>query len=396
MNPQEIRKDFPMLNEAMIYFDNACTTLKPQQVIDAEMEYYSEYSGCSGRSAHHVAKKTDEEFELARHNIAKFVNANEEELIFTRNTTEALNLVANSFEMPQGRDEIVTTIMEHHSAYVPFFERSRKEKIKLNIVKETSSVEEWQEKINKKTGIVVVHAVNNTIGTAPPLKEITNIAHDNGAVVLVDGAQSVPHSITNFRKSNFDFLAFSGHKMLGPTGIGALVAKKELLAKLKPFMTGGGTIEEVKLDRVKYLEGPHKFEAGIQNYAGAIGFSAAVNYLKKIGMNRIEDYEKKLIDRMEKRADEIDKLTVYGEFKDKKSAVFTFNIKGVAAHQVTIMLDKMQKICTRSGVFCAQPAMEYLGAGNGAVRASLYFYNTMEELDVFFTNVEEIARTLGS
>ncbi|MDO8554170.1 MAG: cysteine desulfurase [Candidatus Micrarchaeota archaeon] len=393
----EIRKDFPMLGgTSLIYFDNACTTLKPQQVIDAEMEYYSKYSGCAGRSAHHVAKKTDEEFELARHNIANFVNANEEELIFTRNTTEALNLVANSFEMPQGRDEIVTTIMEHHSAYVPFFEKSRKEKLKLNIVKETDAIEEWKEKITKKTGIVVVHAVNNTIGSEPPLRKIVKFAHDNGAVVLVDGAQSVPHSITDFKKNNLDFLAFSGHKMLGPTGIGALVVKKELLTKLKPFMVGGGTIEEVKLDKVKYLEGPHRFEAGIQNYAGAIGFSSAVNYLKKIGMSRIEEYEKRLIVEMEKRSNEIAKLTIYGNFKDKKSAIFTFNINGVKPHQVTIMLDKMKKICTRSGVFCAQPAMDYLGAGNGAVRASLYFYNTMEELDVFFKSVDEIAKTLGS
>ncbi len=396
MDVEKIRKDFRIFERknAPIYFDNACTTFKPIQVIEAMSSYFEDYPACAGRSMHHLGKKADEQFELARHDIAKFVSAGDDEIVFTKNTTEAMNLVANSFELPKDKNEIVTTIMEHHSALLPFRRKSENEGITLTTVNNVASIEEWEEKVTKKTGIVVVHAVNNTIGTAPPLKEIVKIAHDYGALVLVDGAQGVPHSSTNFRDSNFDFLAFSGHKMLGPPGIGCLVAKKGLLAKMRPFIVGGGTIEHVKADSVTYLQGPHKFEGGIQNYSGAIGLSAACGYLKKIGMANIEEHEKKLIAGMEKRASELKNIAVYGNFRDKKSAVFTFNINGVTAHQVTLMLDRMRRICTRSGVFCAQPAMEFLGAGNGAVRASLYIYNTLEELELFFTAVEEIAKTL--
>lgn len=398
MNVSKIKEDFPIFKKEpdLIYLDNACTTLKPLQVIEAMDRYYKEYSGCAGRSAHHIAKKTDEEFELSRHNIAKFVNANDEELIFTRNTTESLNIIANSLELPAGKN-IVTSIMEHHSALLPFREKCKREGRESVIVEKTESAQEWQEKITKNTGIVVVHGVNNTLGTSPPLKEIVKTAHDNGALVVVDGAQGVPHTTTDFKGMNIDFLAFSGHKMLGPTGIGCLIAKKDLMRKMKPFIIGGGTIEQVKLkpDSVKYLEGPHRFEGGIQNYSGAIGLSAAVDYLKKVGMGNVEEHEKTLIKEMEKRAAEIDKLTVYGGGRQKKSAIFTFNIDGVEAHQVTIMLDKMKKICTRSGVFCAQPAMEYLKTGNGAVRASAYLYNTAQELHLLFDTIEEIAKTLG-
>lgn len=397
MNVDEIRKDFPILqkDKPPIYFDNACTTLKPGSVIEAVQDYYRNYSGCAGRSMHHLAKKTEENFELARHDISKFVGSKESELVFTKNTTEALNLVAVSLDLPENKNEIVLTTLEHHSAYLPFYKKSARDKAKLNIVQNISSLEEWQEKITSKTGIVVLHGINNTIGTGPPLKEIVKIAHDVDALVLVDGAQSVPHSIVDFKKQDFDFLAFSGHKMLGPTGIGCLVGKEELLKKLDLFILGGGTAEEVKLNSMKYLAVPHKFEGGIQHYAGAIGLGAAVEYLKKIGMENIVAHEKKLIVEMEKRAAEIEQLQIYGNFKEKKSAIFTFNIKGVEAHQVTIMLDKMSRICTRSGVFCAQPGMEFLGADNGAVRTSLYIYNTVEELNTFFNKLEELAKTLS-
>ena len=396
MNIEAIRADFPMLakGNAPIYFDNACTSLKPINVIDAINSYYYTYSGCSGRSMHHIAKKTEERFELARGNIANFVNARQEEVIFTKNTTEAINLVANSIVFQADKKNIVTTIMEHHSAYLPFYELCKRRRIELDTVHDINSLKEWSQKITKETALVVTHAINNTLGTGPDLKEITNLTHQNNALILVDGAQSVPHALTNFKRNDIDFLAFSGHKMLGPTGIGCLVSKTGLMEGLNPFIVGGGTIEEVKSDKVKYLNAPHKFEGGIQNYAGAIGLSAAVDYLKKIGMGYIEAYEKRLTAETEKRASEIDNLIIYGNFEDKKSAIFTFNIKDVEPHQVTIMLDKMKKICTRSGVFCAQPAMEFLGAPNGAVRASLYFYNTFEELDIFFNCLETVAKTL--
>lgn len=393
INTEVTRTDFPMLakGNTPIYFDNACTTLKPLSVIEAMTDYYKNYSGCAGRSMHHIAKKTEEEVELARHNIAKFINARESEIVFTKNTTEAINLVANSIVLPENKNEIVTTIMEHHSAYLPFYRKSKGERSKISIIKNVNSLEEWLDKINKKTGIVVVHAINNTLGTSPPINDIVRIAHESDALILVDGAQSVPHSTTNFKRSDFDFLAFSGHKMLGPTGIGCLVAKKELLESMEPFIIGGGTIEVVGLESASYLKPPKKFEGGIQNYSGIIGLSAAVAYLNKIGMSNIELYEKRLICEIERTVAEIDNLIIYGSFKGKKSAIFTFNIRGMEPHQVTIMLDKMAKICTRSGVFCAQPAMEFLGAGNGAVRASLYFYNTIDEIEIFFDNLKKIS-----
>ncbi|MBI5133553.1 MAG: cysteine desulfurase [Thaumarchaeota archaeon] len=394
---EEIRNDFPILQkkDPPIYFDNACTTLKPSSVIQAVVQYYSAYSGCAGRSAHHLAKQTDEDFELARQNIAKFVNSGSEELAFTKNTTEAINLVAKSLDLPSSKNEIVTTIMEHHSAYLPFYERCKETKAKLSTIQNPTSLAEWNEKINKTTGLIVVHGINNTLGTGTPIAEIVKIAHDTDAYVMVDGAQSVPHSITDFRKYDLDFLAFSGHKMLGPTGIGCLIGKQELLRKIRPFIVGGGTIETVNTNGVRYLDNVHRLEGGIQHYAGAVGLSAAVSYLKKIGMENIENYEKALISEMEKRAKEIENLTVYGNFKEKKSAILTFNLSGIPAHQVTLMLDKMKGICTRSGVFCAQPAMESLGAKDGAVRASLYLYNSIQEIDVFFNTIEEIAKTLG-
>lgn len=393
INTNAIRKDFSMLQKkgAPVYFDNACTTLKPAPVIGAMNEYYNEYSGCAGRSMHHIAKKTDEEFEHARQNIARFVGAKECELIFTKNTTESLNLVLSSFIMPKGKTDIVTTVMEHHSAYLPARNRVIRGGLGFKIVKQIELLDEWQDKISRSTGLVIVHGTNNTLGTCPPLREIVRIAHDNSAAVVVDGAQSVPHSVTDFRRLDTDFLAFSGHKMLGPTGIGCLIVKAGMSGMFEPFIIGGGTVEQVKDEGIKYLDAPKKFEGGIQNYAGAIGLSAATDYLRKIGMSSIESYEKMLVSEIEKRAGEIKNLIVYGTFKDKKSAIFTFNIRGVEPHQVTIMLDKMAGICTRSGVFCAQPAMEFIGAGNGAVRASLYLYNTKEELDLFFGKLADIA-----
>ncbi len=394
MDIEKIRKDFPMLQkpEKPIYFDNACTTLKPQSVIDAIAGYYSGYSGCAGRSAHHIAKRTDQEFELARQKIAKFVGTDEHHLVFTRNTTESLNLVASSLQLPKGKTEIVTTIMEHHSAYLPF---KSKYGNSVKVVKNISSIAEWEAAITDATGLIVVHGVNNTIGTSPPLDRIVKLARDKGALIMVDGAQAVPHSEISMKKSGFDFLAFSGHKMLGPTGIGGLAMSERAFGMLEPFIIGGGTVETVTLENIKYLTTQKRFEAGIQHYAGAIGLAAAVDYLSKVGMANIAKHEHRLIDEMQKRSAEITSLKLYGDFKDKKSAIMAFNLGNLPAHQVTMMLDSMSKICTRSGVFCAEPAMTFIGAGNGAVRASLYLYNTLGELDIFFNRLEEISKTLS-
>jgi len=397
IDPEKISKDFPVLqSQPIIYFDSACTTLKPRAVIEAERQYYEEYSGCAGRSAHRLAKRTSEQFESARERTAKFVNAKTEELIYTKNATEALNLVIRSFNYSK-RNKIVTTVLEHHSALLPIMEQRRRGAAKMELMK-TNSDGTFDESslsstIDRETALVVVHHTTNTTGMRAPLEKIIKIAHDNGAAVLVDGAQGVPHSCVDFRKLGADFLAFSGHKMLGPTGIGCLVGKSEALAELDTFIVGGETIETVKLDSVKWKKAPKKFEAGIQNYAGAIGLGAACDYLSKIGMNNVEEHEKKMGKKLVEAIQSISGSKVYGvPASEKRCALASFNLSGVPPHQVALMCDSLSGIALRSGVFCAEPAAESMGFGKGAVRASLYLYNTEKEVETFRETLGKIAK----
>jgi len=398
MDTARIRKDFPILEKDVIYFDNACMSLRPRQVISSMNEYYAEYGGCSGRSLHRFGKKTEEKFEEARGKIAKFVGCSGEEVAFTKNTTEAINLIAHSLDF-SGRKKVVTSNMEHHSAFLPFLLLSKEGKAELDFViadeyGETSA-EKWKEKIDRNTRLVVAHHTTNSIGTSAPLKEITKIAHDNGALVLVDGAQGVPHFQVDFRKSDFDFLAFSGHKMLGPTGTGCLVAKRHILEEMKPFIVGGDTIEKVTLDSVSFLKPPQKFEGGLQHYAGFIGLGAAVDYLRGIGMENVEKQEKELGKRLIEGLLEIEGVKVYGptDYR-RRCAIAAFNLKKNSPHQVAIMLDTIKGIAVRSGVFCAEPGMTHLGAPDGAVRASLYLYNTKEEVETFLGTLGQISKIL--
>ncbi|MCX6772755.1 MAG: aminotransferase class V-fold PLP-dependent enzyme [Candidatus Micrarchaeota archaeon] len=397
LDAEKIRADFPLLQtQKIVYFDSACTTLKPRAVIDAERKYYEEMSGCAGRSAHTLAKRTDEAFVGAREKIAKFVGAKADEVIFTKNTTEALNLVIRSFDYSQ-RKKIVTTQLEHHSALLPIMEQQRRGVAKMELLK-TNSDGTFDESsivstIDRSTALVVVHHTTNTTGMRSPLERIIKIAHENGAAVLVDGAQGVPHSKVDFRKLGADFLAFSGHKMLGPTGIGCLVGKTEALEKLDTYIVGGETIETVKLNEVKWKKAPKRFEAGIQNYAGAIGLGAACDYLSKIGMQNVEEHEKKMGKKLIEAIQSISGSTIYGTSDStKRSSLCSFNLNKVPHHQVALMCDSLSKIALRSGTFCAQPAMESLGAPNGAVRASLYLYNTEKEIETFRETLGKIAK----
>ncbi|MFA6530304.1 MAG: cysteine desulfurase [Candidatus Micrarchaeia archaeon] len=397
MDGKDIKKDFPIFSKRpeLTYFDNACTTLKPKQVIDAVVSYYSDYSACSGRSGHKMAKEVDLKFEESRAKVAKFVGANADELVWTKNTTEGINIVANSFDFSK-RKKVVMTNLEHHSAILPFQKLSESGRVTLEFVSAgsdgTISDEQWKKAIDSETALVVVHHSNNSIGTRSNLKEIVKLAHEKGALALVDGAQGVPHCEVNFKRENYDFLAFSAHKMLGPTGIGGLVVKKDLLQKMPPFIVGGGTIQDVKLDYTEYLKTNHKFEPGIQHYSGAIGFGAAVDYLSKLGMKNVEAYEHKLADKMNETLNSVPGVEIYGpEFSDKHGALFSFNIKGAKPHEVALLLDK-PGIAVRSGVFCAQPAMEAMGQKDGAVRASLYIYNTEQEIEFFGEKLGKIAQ----
>ncbi|HIH18732.1 TPA: cysteine desulfurase [Candidatus Micrarchaeota archaeon] len=397
MDADRLREDFPILKAGKaIYFDSACTTLKPRQVLEAERAYYEQASGCAGRSAHALAKKTSEMFESSRERAAAFVNAAPEELVWVKNTTEALNLVIRSFDYSQ-RKKILTTRLEHHSLLLPIMEQQRRGIVKMELLK-TNPDGSFDDQsiaatIDRSTALVAIHHTTNTTGMRAPLEKIIKIAHDNGAAVLIDGAQGVPHSGVDFRRLGADFLAFSGHKMLGPTGIGCLVGKSESLEKLDSFIVGGETVESVHIGKVQFMKAPKRFEGGIQNYAGAIGLAAACDYLSKIGMKNVEEHEKKLAKRMIEAVQSVPGAAIYGSpSSEKRSALVSFNLKGVKHHQVALMCDSLSKIALRSGVFCAQPAMESLGAPEGAVRASLYVYNTEKEISLFKETLEKIAK----
>ena len=398
IDSDRIRYDFPFFqhNQSAIYFDNACTTLKLRQVIEAERHYYEEVSGCAGRSAHHFGKKTGELFEAAREKVARFVNAKPESVAFTKNTTEALNLVIRSFDYSK-RKQVVTTPLEHHSLLLPIMEQQRRGILKMELlgVQADGTIDDASlSLIDKNTALVAIHHTTNTTGMRAPLERIVKAAHDAGAMVLIDAAQGVPHSRVDFRKLGADFLAFSGHKMCGPTGIGCLVGKKEAFEKLDTFIVGGDTIETVSLEKVVWQAAPKRFEAGTQNYAGAIGLAAACDYLSRVGMENIERHEHEMAKKMIAALQSVPGATIYGNpDPQKRCALVSFNLKGVSAHQVALMADSLAKLAMRSGVFCAQIGMEALGAPKeGAVRASLYLYNTEEEVRIFGETMQKIAK----
>lgn len=402
MNVDRIREDFPILKrnvngKPFIYLDSACTSLKPKQVIDAVVSYYTEYTGCAGRSIHKFATRTTEMFEGAREKVAKFINAKRpEEIIWTRNTTESINLVSHGLRLSKG-DKIITTNLEHTSGLLPWQLSVTAGDITLDFVlcdnQGGFQIEDFKKKIDRKTKLVSIIHASNVTATRPPIEEIIKIAHDNGALVLVDGAQSVPHMKVDVRKLDADFLAFSGHKMCGPTGIGCLYGKHDLLKELQPFIVGGETVKDIDLKTCVPEDVPQRFEAGIQNYAGAIGLGAAVDYLSSIGMKSIESYDAEVSKLLVEGLLNIPGLDLIGpEDYKKRGALASFNIRGMEPHDVAIMLDE-QNIFVRSGMHCAYPIHKSLHDAKGSVRASLYFYNTKEEIKTFTEKLNNIAKT---
>jgi cysteine desulfurase/selenocysteine lyase len=396
LDAKKIRSDFPFFEKTkVIYFDNACMTLRPMQVIEAVTEYYEEFPGCAGRSAHRVARRTEEKTQNARESVASFVGAKSSQLVWTKNATEGLNLVCDSLDYSK-RKTVVTTELEHHSLLLPLQRLHNEGKINLKVLKaEAGAVpfEAWEKAIDSTTRLVATNNANNTTGLKTDVKRLAKLAGDNGALTLIDGAQGVPHFKTDFSRDGIDFLAFSSHKMLG-SGMGALVAREELLEELPPFMVGGGTIEEVKLWEAKFLKPPQKFEAGLQHYESIIGFGAAAEYLKKIGMDSVEEYEKMLRRELLSALLSVPKIEAYGPGEssgEKFGALASFNIKNAKPQEVGVMLDELAQVAVRTGAFCAHPAMQAYGAPQGAVRASLYIYNTPEEIRVFKEALEKIA-----
>lgn len=388
MTNYEIRNDFPILRENKIaYLDSGATTQRPIQVLDKVDNFYKSENANPHRGAYKLSIQATEVYENARQKVADFINApSARNIVFTRNATESLNLLAYSYGLNNVKkdDKIVLSIMEHHSNLVPWQMVCQKNGAKLEYMYTNSNGELTTEEIDKKivpgVKIVGITQVSNVLGTINPIKEIIKKAHSVGAIVIVDGSQSVPHMKVDVQKLDADFLVFSGHKMLSPFGIGVLYGKNNLLDSMTPFLFGGDMIEYVYEQETIFAEVPTKFEAGTQNVGGAVGISAAIDYLKNIGMENIEKIEKELTKYAYEELSKLDFITLYGP-KDlqKRSGVFSFNVNGVHPHDVASVLDS-QEVCVRSGNHCAQPLLRYMNL-DSTCRASLYVYNTKEDID---------------
>ncbi|MGZ0877238.1 cysteine desulfurase [Priestia megaterium] len=389
MNISDIRKEFPILDQGvngspLVYLDSAATSQKPLAVIEAIEKYYKEYNSNVHRGVHTLGTRATDGYEGAREKVRKFINAKStEEIIFTRGTTTALNTVAASYGRANLKpgDEIVITYMEHHSNIIPWQQVAKETGATLKYISLTEdhalSLEEVKSTITSNTKIVSIMQVSNVLGTINPVKEIAEIAHANGAVMVVDGAQSTPHMKVDVQDLDCDFFAFSGHKMGGPTGIGALYGKKELLEKMEPIEFGGEMIDFVNLYESTWKELPWKFEGGTPIIAGAIGLGAAIDFLEEVGLDNIQAHEHKLAQYALDRLSQVDGITIYGP--KERAGVVTFNIEDVHPHDVATVVDA-DGIAIRAGHHCAQPLMKYLNVSSTA-RASFYLYNTEEEVD---------------
>lgn len=387
---QKIRADFPVLNQKVygkdfIYFDNGATTQKPRQVIETISNFYSQTNSNIHRGVHFLSEKSTEAYENARKTVQKFINArHEHEIIFTKGTTDSVNLVAFSFgeRYIKKGDEIIISAMEHHSNIVPWQMLCERKQAKLKILYFDKQGELELDKLDDlfcdKTRILAITHVSNALGTVNPIKEIIEKAHRAQVPVLIDGAQSIQHFNVDVQDLDCDFFVFSGHKIYAETGIGVLYAKEKYLNEMPPYQGGGDMVDRVSLEKTTYLDPPFKFEAGTANYVGAISLGAAIDYLNAIGMDKIREYEIELHRYATEKLSSIDGVVIYGQAKER-SAVISFLINNIHHYDIGMILDKLG-IAVRTGTHCAQPVMDCLGI-TGTVRASLAFYNTREEVD---------------
>lgn len=406
IDPKTLQKDFPILyrtvhGKPLIYLDNAATTQKPQAVIDALTNYYQTYNANVHRAVHTLSHEASVAYEKAHKKAAKFINARSwREIVFTRNATEAMNLVAYAWGLKnlQPGDEVLVTIMEHHSGIVPWFRLRELKQITVKFLDVTDEgrlqLGDWPKLLSKRTKLVgAVHA-SNVLGTINPVAELIQAAKKVGAVTLVDAAQSAPHIAIDVQKLGCDFLAVSGHKMLGPTGIGFLYGRRELLEQMDPFLHGGDMISSVTTEGATFNELPWKFEAGTPNIAGGIGLGAAIDYLQSMGMENIYAHEQKLLAYALEKLSCVKGLEIYGPQETQDClAVISFNIKGVHPHDVAGLLDEAG-IAVRSGHHCAQPLMKRLGMDNTA-RASFYIYNSEDDVDALVEALRSAQRLFG-
>lgn len=398
MNVKSIRQDFPILRTGITYFDNAASSLTPEPVLEKMMEFYHEYRANVERGVHRLSQKAGEEYANARSKVADFINAKPEEVIMTKNTTEGINTVACGLAWRKG-DKVVATNIEHHSNLIVWLRLKKRFGVDVEFVKANSEgvfdVADFERVIDDRTKLVAVTHASNVLGSISPIEEIAAIAHESGARILVDGAQSVPHMQLDVLEMGCDFLAFSAHKMCGPTGIGVLYIREDLLDEVEPLCIGGGNIKDVGLDYYQLAQGPHRFEAGTPPIAEAIGLGAAVDYLQGIGMNEIRAHDTRLIEKMYNEMTSIPKVTVYGPEPQHRVAILSFNIEGLNPHEVGLALDVTAKIMIRSGAHCTIPLMkEVIHHPAGTARASTYLYNTQEEVDKFLSGISELSASL--
>ena len=388
MSVNNFKKDFPIFeNKDIAYLDSGATTQKPTSVLEAIEKFYKNENANPHRGAYGLSIEATEIYENTRDKIAKFINAkHREEIIFSKNASESLNLIAYSYGLDNLKkdDEIVLSIMEHHSNLVPWQMVAKKTVSKLNYMYINDnfeiSDEEIETKITDKTKIVGITHVSNVLGTINNIEKIIKYAHKKGAIVVVDGSQSIPHMEIDVQKLDADFFVFSGHKMLAPLGIGILYGKREILNKMNPFLMGGDMIEYVYEQETTFAPLPNKFEAGTQNVEGVIGLGAAIDYIKNIGYNKIQEIEKEVTSYARQELSKLEYLTLYlTPNEEKHSSVISFNIKGVHPHDVASILDS-ENVCVRSGNHCAQPLLRSMGI-DSTCRASFYIYNTKEDVD---------------
>ncbi|MDE5830913.1 MAG: cysteine desulfurase [Clostridia bacterium] len=396
MNMNEIKKDFPILaNKDIAYLDSGATSQKPVQVINSIEEFYRKYNANPHRGAYSLSVEATEIYEETRKKITKFINAkHSEEIIFSKNATESLNLLAYSYgldNLKQG-DEILLSIMEHHSNLVPWQKVSKATGSKLKYMYIDGNFEipseEADKRITDKTKVVAVTHISNVLGTVNDVKKIIKTAHKKGAIVILDASQSIPHRRIDVQDLDADFLVFSGHKMLAPLGIGVLYGKKELLNKMNPFLMGGDMIEYVHEQDTTFAPLPNKFEAGTQNVEGVIGLGAAIDYIENIGYDKIAKIEDEVVSYAREKLSKLEFLTLYmTKNNENHSGVISFNIKGVHPHDVASILDS-KGVCVRSGNHCAQPLMRFLGI-DSTCRASFYLYNDKEDVDRLVSALKE-------
>ena len=397
---KKVREDFPILNrkvngKPLVYFDNAATSQKPQVMIDALVDYYSNYNANIHRGVHTLSQEATSAYEEARLKIQKHFNASKSyEIILTSGTTHSINMVANGFsDLLSKGDEIIVSALEHHSNIVPWQMLCERTGAVLKVIPMTLKGElemnTFENMLSSKTKLVFVNHVSNALGTINPIKQIIDKAHEFGAAVLIDGAQATPHIKPDVQALDCEFYTCSAHKLCGPTGVGMIYGKEEWLNKLPPYQGGGEMISEVTFEKTTYADLPHKFEAGTPNIAGVIGFGVALDYMNSIGFDQIAAYEDELLTYATAKLNAIDKVIIYGT-SQKKAAVISFNVEGLHPYDIGSIIDKLG-IAVRTGHHCAQPIMDYYRIP-GTVRASFSFYNTKEEIDRF---IEALLRAIN-